>query len=48
MEWVLAQNEKALERLENVPEFEPIELNLKRDPIEIEGIGVGVIRNQKL
>ncbi len=36
--WLLPEN----------PEFEPIELNLKRDPIEIEGIGVGVIRNQKL
>jgi repressor LexA len=27
------------------PEFEPIELNLRSDPLTIEGLGVGVIRN---
>jgi repressor LexA len=27
------------------PEFEPIELNLRTDPLTIEGLGVGVIRN---
>lgn len=27
------------------PDFEPIEVDLKREPLTIEGIGVGVIRN---
>lgn len=30
------------------PEFDPIEIDLRRTPIVIEGIGVGVIRQQKL
>lgn len=30
------------------PEFDPIEIDLHRTPIVIEGIGVGVIRQQKL
>lgn len=29
-------------------DFEPIVINLRRQPLVIEGIGVGVIRNQKL
>src|SRR5437867_1234967 len=29
------------------PEFEPIEVDLRRDPLTIEGIAVGVIRNDK-
>jgi len=29
------------------PEFEPIEVDLRRDPLVIEGIAVGVIRNGK-
>jgi repressor LexA len=30
------------------PEFEPIEVDLRRTPLVIEGVGVGVIRQQKL
>lgn len=30
------------------PEFEPIEIDLQRDALVIEGIGVGVLRNGKL
>ena len=30
------------------PDFEPIELDLRRDPLVIEGIAVGVIRNKSL
>jgi repressor LexA len=30
------------------PEFEPIEIDLRRQPLVIEGIGVGVIRSGKL
>jgi len=33
--WLLPEN----------PEFEPIEVNLKTEPLEIEGVGVGVLRN---
>ncbi len=33
--WLLPEN----------PDFEPIEVNLKTEPLEIEGIGVGVLRN---
>jgi len=29
------------------PDFEPIELDLRRDELAIEGLGVGVIRNGK-
>jgi repressor LexA len=29
------------------PEFEPIEVDLRRDPVTIEGVAVGVIRNGK-
>jgi len=29
------------------PDFEPIELDLRRDPLAIEGLGVGVIRSPK-
>ena len=30
------------------PEFRPISVNLQRDTLVIEGIGVGVVRNGKL
>ncbi len=30
------------------PEFDPIEIDLRRSPLVIEGIGVGVLRNGKL
>jgi repressor LexA len=29
------------------PEFEPIEVDLRREPLVIEGVAVGVIRNSK-
>lgn len=29
------------------PDFEPIEVDLRRDPLQIEGVAVGVIRNGK-
>jgi repressor LexA len=29
------------------PDFEPIEVDLRRDPLTIEGVAVGVIRNGK-
>lgn len=35
--WLLAEN----------PDFQPIVIDLRRDPLVIEGIGVGVIRNGK-
>lgn len=28
------------------PDFEPIEVDLRRDPFAIEGVGVGILRNQ--
>lgn len=33
--WLLPEN----------PEFEPLELDLRKDPLDIEGLGVGLIRN---
>jgi repressor LexA len=36
-----------VELLPENPDFEPIVVDLKRDPLEIEGIAVGVIRNGK-
>jgi repressor LexA len=37
----------AVQLLAENPEFEPIEVDLRRDPFVIEGIAVGVIRNGK-
>jgi len=37
----------AVQLLPENPDFEPIELDLRQDPLAIEGIGVGVIRNGK-
>ena len=37
----------AVQLLPENPDFEPIELDLRRDELAIEGIGVGVIRNGK-
>jgi repressor LexA len=37
----------AVQLLPENPEFEPIEVDLRRDPMVIEGIAVGVIRNGK-
>jgi repressor LexA len=37
----------AVQLLPENPDFEPIEVDLRRDPMTIEGIAVGVIRNGK-
>ena len=37
----------AVQLLPENPEFQPIEVDLRRDPLTIEGIAVGVIRNDK-
>src|SRR5262245_40599805 len=37
----------AVQLLPENPEFEPIEVDLRRDPMVIEGVAVGVIRNGK-
>ena len=37
----------AIQLLPENPEFEPIEIDLRRDALTIEGIAVGVIRNSK-
>ena len=37
----------AIQLLPENPEFEPIEIDLRREPLTIEGIAVGVIRNSK-
>ena len=37
----------AVQLLPENPDFEPIEVDLRRDPLAIEGIGVGVIRSGK-
>jgi repressor LexA len=37
----------AVQLLPENPDFEPIEVDLRRDSLEIEGIGVGVIRSPK-
>jgi repressor LexA len=37
----------AVQLLPENPEFEAIEVDLRRDPLTIEGIAVGVIRNDK-
>jgi len=38
----------AVQLLAENPDFEPIEVDLRRDPLVIEGIAVGVIRNKSL
>ncbi len=38
----------AVQLLPENPDFEPIEVDLRRDPMTIEGIAVGVIRNKSL
>ena len=37
----------AVQLLAENPDFEPIEVDLRRDPLTIEGIAVGVIRNDR-
>ncbi|MBV8032468.1 MAG: transcriptional repressor LexA [Betaproteobacteria bacterium] len=37
----------SVELLPENPDFDPIEVDLRRDPLTIEGIAVGVIRNSK-
>jgi len=41
------RNRNIVELLPENPEFQPIIVDLKREPLEIEGIAVGVIRNGK-
>jgi len=41
------RNRNMVELLPENPEFKPIIVDLKREPLEIEGIAVGVIRNGK-
>ncbi|MDP1672761.1 MAG: transcriptional repressor LexA [Burkholderiales bacterium] len=41
------RNRNMVELLPENPEFQPIIVDLKREPLEIEGIAVGVIRNGK-
>lgn len=41
------RNRNMVELIAENPDFEPIVVDLKRDPLEIEGIAVGVIRNGK-
>jgi repressor LexA len=43
----IQRNRNVVELLPENPDFEPIVVDLKRDPLEIEGIAVGVIRNGK-
>lgn len=43
----IQRNRNIVELLPENPEFQPIIVDLKRDPLEIEGIAVGVIRNGK-
>lgn len=43
----IQRNRNVVELIAENPEFEPIIVDLKRDPLEIEGIAVGVIRNGK-
>jgi repressor LexA len=38
----------AVQLMAENPDFEPIEVDLRRDPLVIEGIAVGVIRNKSL
>ena len=41
------RNRNTVELIAENPDFKPIIVDLKRDPLEIEGIAVGVIRNGK-
>lgn len=43
----IQRNRNVVELIAENPEFKPIIVDLKRDPLEIEGIAVGVIRNGK-
>ena len=43
----IQRNRNVVELIAENPEFKPIVVDLKRDPLEIEGIAVGVIRNGK-
>jgi len=43
----IQRNRNMVELVPENPEFKPIIVDLKRDPLEIEGIAVGVIRNGK-
>lgn len=43
----IQRNRNVVELIAENPDFEPIVVDLKRDPLEIEGIAVGVIRNGK-
>lgn len=43
----IQRNRNLVELIAENPEFKPIIVDLKRDPLEIEGIAVGVIRNGK-
>jgi repressor LexA len=41
----IQRNRNTVELLSENPDFQPIVIDLKRDPLEIEGIAVGVIRS---
>lgn len=43
----IQRNRNMVELIAENPEFKPISVDLRRDPLEIEGIAVGVIRNGK-
>jgi repressor LexA len=43
----IQRNRNMVELIAENPEFKPITVDLRRDPLEIEGIAVGVIRNGK-
>jgi len=43
----IQRNRNIVELIAENPDFKPIVVDLKRDPLEIEGIAVGVIRNGK-
>ncbi|MBX9904761.1 MAG: transcriptional repressor LexA [Burkholderiales bacterium] len=43
----IQRNRNTVELIAENPDFKPIVVDLKRDPLEIEGIAVGVIRNGK-
>jgi repressor LexA len=43
----IQRNRNTVELIAENPEFKPIVIDLKRDPLDIEGIAVGVIRNGK-
>ena len=43
----IQRNRNTVELIAENPDFKPIVVDLKRDPLEIEGIAVGIIRNGK-